>query len=193
MDSNIKNLFHVTFPPFFKNTSLSHISQHSMLLTVSLLRWKVGELHTLCKSWIIFSFCTNQVLLIPEILLFQSNNGLNKIEIYVSCNSRALWNFEVITNTPFFCLLLHFPYIGFHLLAVLLISRWLLWLWPSHLSSRQGEKRKGKEGYLPPKSVPFQNLFHKFHPAFLVISHWQNLVKWTYLALRKAIKYSLYL
>lgn len=140
-----------------------------MLLTVSPIRCKVGELYTLCKSWIIFSFCTNQVLLIPEIVLFQSNNGLNKIEIYISCNSRPVWNFEVITDTS------------------------LGWLWPSHLSSRQGGKRKDKERYIPPKSIPFQNIFHKFHPAFLVISHWQNLVKWTYLALRKAIKCSLYL
>lgn len=94
-----------------------------MLLTVSPLRCKVGELYILYVNPELFSvFCTKQVLLIPKIVLPQSHSGLNKVEMYVFCNSRPVSKFEVITDPEFFCLLLHFPYIGFHPLDLLMIS-----------------------------------------------------------------------
>lgn len=87
--SNIKNSCYVTFPPFSSdNLSISHISQYIMLLTVSPPRWTVGEFYTSCKSWIFFSFCTKYVLVITKIVLAWSNNGLNKIGVYISCSSR---------------------------------------------------------------------------------------------------------
>ena len=59
-----------------------------MLLTVLPPRWTVGEFYTSCKSWIFFSFCTKYVLVITKIVLAWSNNGLNKIGVYISCSSR---------------------------------------------------------------------------------------------------------
>ena len=86
--NNMKSPYYVTFPPFFNDTSVSHISQRIMLLTVSPLRWKVGEFYTSRKSWILFSFCTKQVLFISKIVLAWGSNGLNRIGMYISCNSR---------------------------------------------------------------------------------------------------------
>lgn len=153
-----------------------------MLLTVLPPRWMVGEFYTSCKSWMFFSFCTKYVLFITKIVLAWSNNGLNKIGVYISFSSRPCETLKLLHTPDISIFCPTFPVLAF----VLCISSWFLVV-AKALAIPSEFQCRGKKGHSSDKSVPFQDPFYKSHTAILIISHWQNLIKWTYFALRKAL------